>query len=56
MPEDKQRLACDVLGIAYEHSAAFAAEARRQALAVARSPQAKEDQDFIDAVSDWSGS
>ncbi len=29
----------------------FAAEARRQSLAVARSPQAKEDQDFIDAIS-----
>jgi Antitoxin MazE-like len=34
-------------------SPAFAAEAHRQSLAVARSPHAKEDQDFIDAVSDW---
>ena len=33
-------------------SPAFVAEARRQSLAVARSPYAKEDQDFIDAVSD----
>lgn len=55
VPEDKQRLAYDVLGIAYEHSAAFAAESHRQSLAVARSPQAREDQEFIDAVSDWSG-
>jgi len=33
----------------------FVAEARRQSLAVASSPHAKEDQDFIDAVSDWGG-
>ena len=33
-------------------SPAFAAEARRQSLAVARSPYAQEDQDFVDAVSD----
>jgi hypothetical protein len=33
-------------------SPAFLAEARRQSLAVVRSPHAKEDQDFIDAVSD----
>jgi DNA-binding LacI/PurR family transcriptional regulator len=31
----------------------FVKEARRQSLAVARSAQEKEDQDFIDAVSDW---
>ena len=31
----------------------FAKEAHRQSLAVAKSPHAKEDQDFIDAVSDW---
>jgi hypothetical protein len=29
----------------------FAAEARRQSLAVANSPYAREDQEFIDAVS-----
>lgn len=29
----------------------FAAEARRQSLAVSQSPHAKEDQDFIDAIS-----
>jgi len=33
-------------------SPAFAAEAHRQSLAVATSPHAEEDQDFIDAVSD----
>lgn len=37
-------------------SPAFAAEAHRQSLAVARSPHAKADQDFIDAVSDWGAS
>ena len=34
----------------------FVKEARRQSLVVARSAQEKEDQDFIDAVSDWQGS
>ena len=33
--------------------AAFLKEARRQSLAVAASPQEKEDQDFIDAISVW---
>lgn len=33
-------------------SPAFVAEAHRQSLAVAQSSQAKQDQDFIDAVSD----
>ena len=33
-------------------TAAFRAEAHRQSLAVAASPHAWEDQDFIDAVSD----
>lgn len=55
VPEDKRRLACDVLGLTYENSAAFAAEAHRQSLAVARSQHAKDDQEFIDSVSDWSG-
>jgi surfactin synthase thioesterase subunit len=36
-------------------SPSFVAQARRQSLAVARSPHAQEDQDFIDAVSDWGG-
>ncbi|MEX1204750.1 MAG: antitoxin MazE family protein [Dongiaceae bacterium] len=34
-------------------SPAFAAEAHRQSLAVASSPHAKEDQEFIDTVSAW---
>jgi hypothetical protein len=34
-------------------SAAFRAEARRQSLAVATSPHAQDDQQFIDAISDW---
>lgn len=33
-------------------SPAFAKEARRQSLAVARSPHARADQAFIDAISD----
>jgi len=36
-------------------SPAFIAEAHRQSLAVARSAHAREDQQFIDAVSDWGG-
>lgn len=31
----------------------FKSEAHRQSLAVARSAQAREDQAFIDAISDW---
>lgn len=34
-------------------SPVFKAEARRQSLAVAKSPHAQVDQDFIDAVTDW---
>ena len=34
-------------------SPAFRAEARKQSLAVARSPYAQEDQRFVDAISDW---
>ena len=37
-------------------SPAFVAEAHRQSLAVAMSPHAEEDHDFIDAVSDRSTS
>ena len=36
-------------------SPAFVAEAHKQSLAVARSPHALEDQNFIDAMSDWGG-
>ncbi len=35
------------------HSPAFVREARRQSLAAAKSRHAKEDQDFVDAISDW---
>ena len=31
----------------------FAREARRQSLAVGRSPGEKEDQAFVDAISEW---
>ncbi len=34
-------------------SPTFVAQAHRQSLAVTKSPHAKEDQDFIDEVSDW---
>jgi hypothetical protein len=36
-------------------SPAFAKEAHRQSVVVAKSPHARDDQDFIDAVSDWGG-
>lgn len=36
-------------------SPAFLAEAHQQSLAVASSPRAKPDQDFIDAISDRGG-
>jgi hypothetical protein len=36
-------------------SPAFIAEAHRQSLAVANSAQAGEDQNFVDAISDWGG-
>lgn len=34
-------------------SPGFVAEAHRQSLTVDRSPYAKQDQDFIDAIGDW---
>lgn len=34
-------------------SKAFARAAHRQSLAIAKSPHAKEDQEFIDAISAW---
>ena len=37
------------------NSPAFTAKAHRQSLALASSPHANEDQDFIDAVSDRGG-
>ncbi len=39
--------------VADVNSPAFASEARRQSLAVARSPYAGGDQDFIDSIADW---
>ena len=36
-------------------SPAFVTEAHRQSLAVAKSSRARQDQEFIDAISDWSG-
>ena len=33
----------------------FVREAHRQSVAVANSPRARADQDFIDAISDWGG-
>jgi surfactin synthase thioesterase subunit len=36
-------------------SPAFAAKAHKQSLAVAQSSHARQDQDFIDAISDWGG-
>jgi len=35
------------------HAPSFADEAHRQSLAAANSPQEKDDQDFVDAVSVW---
>jgi len=35
------------------HAPGFAEEAHRQSLAVANSPQEKDDQDFVDAASSW---
>ena len=42
-------LADDQSGVALD----FRAEAHRQSLVVARSAQAQEDQEFVDAISDW---
>jgi hypothetical protein len=36
-------------------SPAFVTEAHKQSLAVAKSSHARPDQEFIDAISDWSG-
>ena len=36
-------------------SPTFVAEAHRQSLAVAGSAHGREDQEFIDAISDWGG-
>jgi hypothetical protein len=31
----------------------FAAEAHRQSLIIAQSPEAQEDQDFVDSIAEW---
>jgi len=36
-------------------SPAFVTEAHKQSLAVAKSAHARQDQEFIDVISDWSG-
>jgi hypothetical protein len=36
-------------------SKSFAQAAHRQSLAVARSPHAQQDQEFVDAISAWNG-
>jgi surfactin synthase thioesterase subunit len=36
-------------------SPAFVTEAHKQSLAVARSAHARQDQEFIEAISDWTG-
>jgi surfactin synthase thioesterase subunit len=41
--------------VADVRSPAFVTEAHRQSVAVANSPHAKRDQDFIDAIADWGG-
>lgn len=41
--------------VADMRSPAFVAEAHKQSLAVARSPHAGRDQEFIDSISDWGG-
>lgn len=49
----KKRLHSVQIGVPDVQSRAFAAEARRQSLAVAGSPQEAEDQAFVDAISEW---
>lgn len=49
----KQGLRPVQMWVADVTSKAFAHAAHRQSLAVARSPHAKRDQDFVDAVSAW---
>jgi len=49
----KQGLRPVQVWVADVRSKAFARAAHRQSLAVARSPQASEDQAFVDAISAW---
>jgi hypothetical protein len=49
----KQGLHPVQIWVADVRSKAFARAAHRQSLAVAKSPQAKDDQAFVDAISAW---
>ena len=49
----KQGLRPVQIWVADVRSKAFIHAAHRQSLAVAKSPQAKEDQAFVDAISAW---
>lgn len=49
----KQGLRPVQIWVADVRSQAFARAAHRQSLAVAKSPQAKDDQAFVDAISAW---
>ena len=53
-PGDSGDVYCDRLQIWLPDTSSpeFAAEARRQSLLVARSPQEEEDQAFVDSISD----
>jgi hypothetical protein len=51
----KQGLRPIQIWVADMRSPAFAKEAHRQSLAVAMSPYGRNDQNFIDAASDWGG-
>ena len=48
----RQGLRCIQLWVPDVRSPSFRAEAHRQSQAIATSPSEKEDQDFIDAISD----
>jgi hypothetical protein len=52
MREQRVAVVDDRIDCQIEASPAFAAAAHRQSAAVARSPQAAEDQCFIDAISE----
>ncbi|HMK69218.1 MAG TPA: antitoxin MazE-like protein [Stellaceae bacterium] len=51
-PKRRQPREQNLLALPDVHSPEFIAEAHRQSLAIARSPQERRDQEFIDAISD----
>jgi hypothetical protein len=53
--EHRERLRPIQIWVPDVRAPAFRSEAHRQSLAVAASPHAREDQAFIDAISDWGG-